>query len=338
MPNASIHRKYNSIDLCKFIMAIGVVFGHTNPVPASASNLAWAIYEHTVYLAAPIFFLSSGYFLAAKISSFSDTEHNIGITFKGLCKTAKMYFVWSIVYLPLALFAYWSEKTPFLYNIYDYVRGLVFLGEHFNSWHLWYLLSSVYAYIFVIVLFRLRLNYKKWIIAAGSVCLLSILITELAVYSGELPAVLQVIRALLSSTIATGRLLHGSFFIPAGILMANKNLSKRTCLFLFAGCFLGNYLIENSAISTMLMHVSAIALFGFVLHIDLKDHRIYIVLRKLSTYIYLIHMYIWTFYYSLVYKKVHYGWDSFIVTAIISITVGILHLHLSKKKKKAIAA
>lgn len=335
MPNASIHRKYNSIDLCKFIMAIGVVFGHTNPVPASAGNLAWAIYEHTVYLAAPIFFLSSGYFLAAKISSFSDTEHNISSTFKGLCKTAKMYFIWSLIYLPLAIFAYRRDGMSLFHGVQHYITGLFLVGEHYNSWHLWYLLSSVYAYIFVIVLFRLRLNYKKWIIAASSVCLLSISITELAAYSGELPAVLQVVRSLLSSTIATGRLLHGSFFIPAGILMANRNLSKRTCLFLFAGCFLGNYLIENSAISTMLIHVSAIALFGFVLHIDLQDHRIYIVLRKLSTNIYLIHMYIWTFYYSLVYKKVHYGWDSFIITAIISIIIGILHLNFSKKKKTA---
>lgn len=335
MPTASIQRKYNSIDLCKFLMAIGVVFGHTNPVPASAGNLAWVIYEHTVYLAAPIFFLSSGYFLAAKISSPSDAAHNIGITLKGLYKTAKMYLVWTIVYLPLALFAYWSEKTPVFYNIYDYFSGLVFRGEHFNSWHLWYLLSSVYAYLFVIVLFRLRLDFKKWIIPIGCVCLLSIAVTELTAYSGELPTVFHVARSLLSSTIATGRILYGSIFIPAGFLMARKNLSKHTCLFLFAGCCLGNYFIENSAVSTLLMHVSAIALFGFVLHADLKDHRIYIVLRKLSTNIYLIHMYIWTFYYSLVYKNIHYGWDSFIVTAIISVTVSILQLHLSKKKKAA---
>ena len=32
-----------------------------------------------------------------------------------------------------------------LYNIVLYIHGLIFRGEHFDSWILWYLLSSIYV-------------------------------------------------------------------------------------------------------------------------------------------------------------------------------------------------
>ena len=318
-------------------MAILVVAIHTHPLEHCTSRTVMTIYNQITQLAVPFFFLSSGYLLSTKFSSFSDIGNNIGITFRHTCKILKMYLVWSLVYLPLAILDYWRSGMSFQHNLLDYIRGLVFIGEHYNSWHLWYLLSTVYALILVMAMFRFRLNTKKWVIVIGSIYLLSIFMDEIAACSEALPSPIHLFRTFISLTTVNGRILQGAFFIPMGILMVDKDISVPKCLVLFIGCFCVNFFIENEAISNILLFLSAITLFGVIIHIDLKNHYIYKVFRNLSTDIYLIHMYIFSIYCSLIYKKVHFGFDSFLVTAILSLAVGFLHLKLSPKKKSPAA-
>lgn len=337
LSNTAAGRKYNSIDLCKLIMAILVIAIHTHPLENCTNRTVLTIYNQITQMAVPFFFLSSGYLLSAKFSSFSDAQKNIGITFRQTGKILKMYLVWSLIYLPLAILDNWRSGTSFLDNLLSYIRGLVFIGEHYNSWHLWYLLSTVYALILVMALFRFRLNVKKWIIVVSSILGLSIFMDEIAAYSKVLPTVLHLFRTLVALTTVNGRILQGAFFIPIGILMGNKNMSLWKCLVLFTGCFCANFFIENTAISTILTYVCGVALFGILLHINLKEHYIYIILRKLSTDIYLIHMYIFSFYCSLIHKEVHFGLDSFLVTAILSLALGLLHLRFATKKKTTVS-
>ena len=317
----------------KIFMAIVVVFAHTRPLENCSNPIIQTIYSQVAHLSYPFFFLSSGYLLSAKLSSFSDVSQKISITAKSLFKTAKLYSFWSIVYLPLALYAYWRDKTPFMYSVADYIRGFLFIGEHYNSWHLWYLLSTVYALILVIILLRLQLNPKKWTIVVGFVSLLSIFMTEISGNQEALPPLLHIIRLLISNTTSGGRILQGCIFIPVGILMADKNLSIQKWVVLFAGSFLANIFIDNAVVSKLLLISAGISFFGIAIQINLKNHSIYVICRKLSTDVYLIHMYVWSFYCSLVYRAVHFGWDSFVVTAIVSLAVGLLHQHLDKKKK-----
>lgn len=337
LSNTLVNKKHYSVDLCKMFMALVVVSGHTRPFVNCSNPIVLAIYNQILYLAVPFFFLASGYMFSRKLSSFSDTKQNVNVTIAYLCRLTKMYLIWSLIYLPLAILAYWRDDLSLFHSILSYVQDLVLVGHHYNSWHLWYLLSSIYAYIFVLVMLRLQLNHKKWIITIGFVCLLSIFIDEISAYSKPLPAVLHAVRSLISRTIVSGRILRGAFFIPVGILMGNRNISLRKCLILFIGCFCVNFFIENELISNILTYVCGVALFGTLLHINLRDQYIYIVLRKLSTDVYLIHMYIWSIYCSLVYKKVHFGWDSFFVTSILSLAVGILHLRFTAKKKSAVS-
>lgn len=335
LSDTSVKQNFNSIDLFKLIMAVLVVAAHTHPLENCTNQTILTAYGQFTQMTVLFFFLSSGYLLAAKISSVSDTAQKVKITFRHLCKIAKMYLVWSIAYLPLAIFAYRRDGMSFLRSVLDYVRGFVFIGEHYNSWHLWYLLSTIYALLLVIVMLRLRFTAKKWLIVSICAGLLSIVMTEIAACQTPLPAPVHHARTLISMTTTSGRILEGAFFIPIGMLLRNRNLSLRSCLILYAGCFCAYFFVENSAVRSILFFLSAIAFFGILLHIDLKDHPVYIIFRKLSTDIYLIHMYIWTFYYSLIYKEVHFGWDSFLVTTLISLTAGLLHLHIGKKKKLA---
>ena len=335
LPDTSVNRNHNSIDLFKIIMAFLVVAAHTHPIEGCTNRTVMAIYGQVTQMTVLFFFLSSGYLLSEKLALASDVALKISITTKYLCKILKMYVVWSLIYLPLAIFAYWKDNTPFLHSVADYIRGFVLIGEHYNSWQLWYLLSTIYALILVIILLRLQWNVQRWPLIIGAVCLLSIFMTEVAESQEVLPVPLHIIRSFVSITTVSGRILHGSIFIPVGILMFRQNLSTKTWLILFSVSFLADVFIENTAVSKVLLFLSAIALFGVIIHIDLKNHYIYKVFRNLSTDIYLIHMYIFSFYCSLIHKEVHFGWDSFLVTAILSLAVGLLHLRFTTKKKAA---
>ena len=47
-------------------------------------------------------------------------------------------------------------------------------------------------------------------------------------------------------------------------------------------------------------------------------------------------MYVWTFYYIIVYREKTFGWDSFAVTTLISLAIGLAHCYLAGRKKKAL--
>ena len=133
-------------------------------------------------------------------------------------------------------------------------------------------------------------------------------------------------------SISSGRILRGAFFIPVGMFMSDRRISKGVYMILFAGCFCTNYFIDSSVISSLLLYLTSIAFFGIILSLNLKDYSIYPIIRKLSIIIYLIHMYVWTFYYALVYKEKTFGWDNFIVTLAICLTIGLFYCYLSRKK------
>ena len=106
------------------------------------------------------------------------------------------------------------------------------------------------------------------------------------------------------------------------------------------GGYLLNVLMQNSSWSSLFAAVSSIGLFCVVHSVALPDATIYPFVRKMSTIIYFVHMYIWSFYYVLVYGEKTYGIDSFLVTTGICIAVAAVTIVAQEwyknKKIKAI--
>ena len=114
--------------------------------------------------------------------------------------------------------------------------------------------------------------------------------------------------------------------------MERQKLPLRGWTVLFVTTFIANFIIGNFTISSLLLVISSVALFGIILEIKLKDNSNYLMMRKLSTVIYLIHMYVWTFYYMIVYREKTFGWDCFIVTTLISFIIGLMYYQFEKNK------
>ena len=78
-----------------------------------------------------------------------------------------------------------------------------------------------------------------------------------------------------------------------------------------------------------------IGFWGIIESINLKDNKIYPFLADLSTTMYLLHMYIWSFYYKIAYGGKCYGVDSFIVTLLFTIVISVMYVIIKHRIAEA---
>ena len=177
--NDMLGKEIIGIDVMKAFFAICVVTIHTHPYTnfISAPFTAMRFCDILLLLAVPFFFITTGFFIGKKLqSSFSD-EKNKAILKYYLLKYVKLYLIWTAVYLPITLYYYIaiSEQSVVMMFV-DFLRGLLFRGEHWNSWMLWYLLSMIYALLFFSLIRRLKGNYGIVYIISALIFVLSMII------------------------------------------------------------------------------------------------------------------------------------------------------------------
>ena len=247
---------------------------------------------------------------------------------KCIIRYCKIYFLWSLIYSPLAIVYYVKEKFTLQNAIISYLRDLFYTGQHYNSWILWYVLSSIYAMIVIYIIlkfFRKRTNLMLVLLSAFSVF----------VYIG-----LHIISGR-NDVISSVRLLHGCIYMPIGILIyeyRQKLLSIRiiiwplTALFLSLTSIVFQYVCDVRVIQDIIIVGLATALFVSIICLKSCGEKNTSSYRKISTYIFYLHLYIWTAYYSLVYGEKHFGMDSFIVTCISTIVVSYIVYTIRNKR------
>lgn len=149
-----------AIDWFKLLMAIFVIGIHTQ-ITSTINDLAIkkvvdAIFETAV----PFFLISSGYFLYHDIFGTS-SDSKIRITRYWL-KIARMYVVWTIIFLPSTIYSYIAEGLSLKQALFNFCRGFLLVGEHTYSWPLWYLLALLVTICIINILKKLTININ-WI-------------------------------------------------------------------------------------------------------------------------------------------------------------------------------
>lgn len=327
----TVGRQYNSIDLCKFIMAFAVVAIHTKPFINCENAVFMKIYGMFVGLAVPFFFLASGYLLAVKMDYPYGSERDLLRLKRQLRIITRMYLTWTLIYAPLAIYYFVSTRKTVIQAVLIYVRGFVFIGEQYNSWQLWYLLSTIYALIVIGYILKMKRTPHMLAVISAVASLLSVGCTEFVRYDGNLSPILAAFQMLIDYSIANGSIFLGLVYIPVGMLLAHRTIPRYINWLGFAVAFILNYFVENSVLSSYLQIMTAIALFGAVEGISLKNNPVFLRLRTMSTVIYLTHMYIWSFYYKFVYGEKTYGMDSFVITSCVAIAISAVYMAVEKK-------
>lgn len=325
------------MDLLKLVMAIFVVAVHTNAM-ANCHNLLLLNFCDSVFrLSVPFFFLASGFFLMQRLKDTNDVEKLQSLILNSLKKTVKLYLLASLIYMPLALYYFSINRFSLIQSIVSYLRGLLLLGENYNSWMLWYLLSMIYALIFVFILLRLRVKFSSIVFLGVLVYLLGASITEFVGYQGPLPRLLLIVQRIISITIRNGRIFTGFIYIPMGMLLAKKHVSLGLSVFItLLGLSINVFF--GGLIGELALSISSVGVFIISTKIRLKDHAVYPAMRTMSTVVYFAHMYAWTVYYSLVYHRRTWGFDSFVATIFICMVIGLAVVLFKKEKSAKISA
>lgn len=145
-------KNYYGLDIVKWIMAICVVAIHTHPLEnIMISDRTQAVYQLIVSSAVPFFFMANGFLMGIKSDDFRSLDHHLTCFGR---KMIKLYMIWSLIYLPFAIYYFCVSKEGIFKSILIYIRNFLFRGENYYSWPLWYMLSAIYAFIMIRMILR----------------------------------------------------------------------------------------------------------------------------------------------------------------------------------------
>ena len=145
---------------------------------------------------------------------------------------------------------------------------------------------------------------------------------------------MQALLPIIHNTVQHGRIFTGGIYLPLGMLLAYRKLpALLNRILLLAGC-IASFLIHVSVVDACLLVIISVSFFGIVENLSLKKHRIYHFMRHSSMILYLIHMYVWSIYYKLLYKHKDHGIDDFLITSALSFALAALYILLKNRRLK----
>lgn len=267
-------------------------------------------------MAVPFFFIASGYLLGQKNPV------------KQIRKIGLLYIVWSVLYLPMDIMDKMKNGMSFFKWIILYIRGFLLVGEHYNSWHLWFLLSLLYALCLVGIIRKNKKSDNCLYLLIPIIAIISIFLDWLDAYAGEMSQIFSVIKSIMGYTIMNGRILQGLYYVPVGICINTKTMGEETndgnkyqIFTVTLVLFLLRYVwIKSNVVSELLLIPLSICFFYLLIVVGEKaTNAVSARIRRISLIVYLIHMYVWTAFYLLVYGTKTFGLSVFVATTIISV-------------------
>lgn len=294
--------QYNAIDLAKFLCAILVVMVHISPLGVSDKFVVinTAIQDGVARIAVPFFFIASGFFLYKKTSY---DNFDMKPTKKYVIKILKLYIIWTIIYLPISIQKMIASGNNIYDEIFLYIRNSIFKGSYS---HLWYLPATIIGVLILSFCISKRIKIKHILFLAAILYIIGlfaqswfVVIKPISVYAPTVWTCLKVIQAVIFTT------RNGVFdafpFLCIGMLFAYRKIEidmKKAVLGFFAFGFL--LVVEAITVKTfrfsiandMYIFLVPTAFFFFYIakNINLKNNDIYIVLRKLSSLIFYLHL------------------------------------------------
>lgn len=332
---SKLAKSYPGIDILKFLMAICVVSIHTLPAGWFTSPAAQSLYDFLCASAVPFFFVSSGFLLAQKIETrpVTDPDPQLTVVTASLKKFTKLYVLWMLLYSPLAVWDMIRSGRGLVKGILVYLHGFFLVGEHYNSWPLWYLLSTIYALCFLWLCGKRKTPLKRIVLASIILFFCGAAVSCLLENAHILPGALSGIFGALSGLLFPGRIVNGFLYISIGMLAYRRRFSNPMGI-AFLLLHLASQLSGVELIMTACSPLSGLGLLILASNASLENKPVYGLLRKLSVVLYFLHMYVWTFYYTAVYREKTFSLDSFLATTLICIVLGLIYSSLGASRSQ----
>ena len=316
-------------------MAIVVIAIHTEPLVKCNNESILTIYKVVTDMAVPFFFLSSGYLVFEKILGQQKNIQETKIK-NYIKKILRLYLIWNIIYLPVTIYDYVMNGESLKRNLFAFIKGLIFVGCHWNSWPLWYLLSVLYTFLFLYFCLYKR-NMNKIVIMITTIIIyliankFTILVESNAAINGSLGKIVTIAAKIFGN----GRLFTGAFYITAGFLIAfyysNLKNNKIIIGIIFIMCIYGK-IVLNGLQERCALAILSVSFFILILFLDIPESRIWSFCRKMSTKLFLLHMLIYSGLDIIIIKNRYaVGLVCFIITVLVTMLLSIILLYFEKR-------
>lgn len=275
---------YNSIDYAKVIFAIFVVAIHTlQPFTDTLTSEARHFVTALLSLAVPFFFVASGFLLGNKLNS-TNREGQSAYLKKWIYRIGRLYLLWTLIYLPYAIYGFSIEEVGVVKSIAIYTRNILLVGENFWSWPLWYLLAMLVAGCIIYLLLLCKVKRIYWYILAIIFAISGVLIDELHANNWER---VNLYYSIFKTT--RNGVFIGFPYITMGLFIASNGIWRpkfSLCVLLIAGFITQLCKIPLSTFITIY------ALFSLIIGIALpeRNDELYTHCRLTSSVIYFTHM------------------------------------------------
>ena len=295
--NRSSRINFPDLDVAKLLMALLVVEIHTRPL----RNFPFAetIIEGVDVVAVPFFFMASAFlcFRGLDESAFAERSSYGAIRArKTIAKLLRLYLTWTAIFLPVTIFGSFIYGDSLAHGVAVFMRGVLFVGENYYSWPLWYLLASVIGFGLAYVFLRGGVRLKRILLISLLLLLVGYGITFVQSWSDAPSFVALPVKAygLVFGSSRNG-LFEGFFYVAVGTMLGMRWQRFRDfpvwcSVVLFAAGLIGCITVSNDA-HLPFCALASIGLFLLSVHrcgTDLKPHTS---ARNASTIIYLTHMY-----------------------------------------------
>lgn len=259
-------------------------------------------------------------------------------------KVLRLYLVWSVAYLPLTLYGWIAEENFELTYLVSCVRNFIFVGENFYSWALWYLNGLIFALVVIDILLN-KFSLKK-VVGFGTVMyVIGILLTMFENQLVIFPKIIADLISLYFKFFVTTRngLFQSLVFVSVGMWIAEieqidglwVSTQKKVIVSLvyiikvFLSLKGGQYLSQIFDLPIFCILFSIIILECKKINLNGKFYE---QLRKLSEYIYFIHMYFVALCALVLYRDDYHNFNSFFICAIGAFVISWL-LSIAKVRK-----
>ncbi|MBR0278261.1 MAG: acyltransferase [Clostridia bacterium] len=350
MQTAKFNRQYYAIDLTKFLCAILVVMIHVKPLGNAPSKslldyVNFGIQNYIARIAVPFFFVSSGFLLYRKSSYI---HFSIGFSKKYILHMFRLYFIWTLIYFPLAFRGFFNDEKGFLHACLAYLRNIVFTGSYMQ---LWYFPALIFSVCLISFLLFKGVNPRVIVIIAFMFYIIGLfaqswygLIVPLKENIPELWNALRLTKKIIVTT--RNGLFDAFFFVSMGMYFSFFGIKVRAkkafLLFAFSMFAMGvevfvlQYAGFIRAYDMYFFLVPAsFFFFSFIAGLQLPYSPVYKTLRLLSSLIFYSHL--WA--YLVVSKLLHLVYSSlldtcirFMLTLILTIAFSFAVIKLSNCK------
>lgn len=291
---------YHLIDVFKLIGVILFIGVTTNVFASVNPTLNFIFVGILGRLFIPFVFISTSFNLFRSLDHIRslDDKHNLNIVKRRLIRLARIYIIWTLIYL-LPQMMNWFTKSFEFTTLLWYLRNFFFVGSYY---HLWVFPALIFGTVFVYYLLTKFSVWSVFKIVIG-LYIVGLLINVYQPFLKEIPGIRLVVSWYLAIFKTS---VNGLFFAPIYILLGyycattnfNMNamdVSKRlmiSSVFLIIEAFF-IHIIKYDTKSTV-MYLSLVPFSFYLLLLltkfQLKDHGKYLTFRSLTTLLYVSHV------------------------------------------------